>query len=37
MNIPLNNQYFDPEVKGQGHMEAILVRDTSSQGNTPTS
>ena len=27
---------FDPEVKGQGHIEAILVRNTSSQGNALT-
>ena len=36
MSIPLHYRYFDPEVKGQCHMEAILVRDTSSQSNTPT-
>ena len=27
---------IDPEVKAQGHTEAILVRDISSNGNAPT-
>jgi hypothetical protein len=27
---------IEPEVKAQGHTEAILVRDTSSNGNAPT-